>query len=137
MKDYKDISRIAIKMIIAKNKIISPMVDALRHHELTECQYRVLTSINEAGTARLSELASNAAIIRESLSRIIPTLKSRKLVDVQRNEGDKRAYLISLTPRGKRLLMSANETLEKLSFIDVSNSLEKQLDAIAGAKHAH
>jgi DNA-binding MarR family transcriptional regulator len=128
--NHKDISRIAIKMIIAKNKIIEPMVDALNHHDLTECQYRALSSIQRSGSSTLSELAHNCSMLSESLSRIIPALKQRKLVDVNRKQDDRRAYQIKLSARGERLLLAVEETLKGLSFIDINHELEKHLDSI-------
>ena len=81
----------------------------LRGHGLTDQQWRILRALAEEERIELLELSHRCLISPPSLSRTVPALTDRGLVQREDHPSDRRRALISLTEEGLSLfeLMSA------------------------------
>jgi MarR family transcriptional regulator, organic hydroperoxide resistance regulator len=76
---------------------------ALKKYGLSLTEWRVCASLAHTPDQTLSELSLHAAADLSALSRIVDRLVARRLANRRRAQDDKRAVLISLTPRGTTL----------------------------------
>jgi homoprotocatechuate degradation regulator HpaR len=81
----------------------------LRSHGLTDQQWRILRALAEEDRIELLELSHRCLIQPPSLSRTVPALTERGLVQREDHPSDRRRSLISLTDEGRALfeVMSA------------------------------
>jgi homoprotocatechuate degradation regulator HpaR len=75
----------------------------LRNHDVTEQQWRILRVLAEEKTADMFDLSVRCSIQPPSLSRTIPLLVERGLVNRSNHGGDQRRILVSLTSQGRSL----------------------------------
>ncbi|WP_353476038.1 homoprotocatechuate degradation operon regulator HpaR (plasmid) [Salipiger sp. H15] len=78
-----------------------PMLGA---HGVTEQQWRVIRVLDERGTTDASSLSEGAALLPQSLTRILRGLDERGFVAVTRDPNDGRRQQISLTDAGAALV---------------------------------
>jgi DNA-binding MarR family transcriptional regulator len=76
---------------------------ALKPYGLSLTEWRVCASLQHTPGQTLSELAAHASTDLSALSRIVDRLVARKLTGRRRSLDDKRATVISLTPKGALL----------------------------------
>ena len=76
----------------------------LRRHGVTEQQWRVLRALAHSGPMEVTELASATFLLAPSLSRILPDMETRSLIRRTQADADLRRSLISLEPKGLRLI---------------------------------
>jgi DNA-binding MarR family transcriptional regulator len=69
--------------------------------ELTLPQWRALVLLEQGGTLRVTDLAGEMGTSLPSASRLIRRVERRGLVTTERDEADRRATLVRLTPRGE------------------------------------
>jgi DNA-binding MarR family transcriptional regulator len=81
--------------------------EALRPVELTNGQFSLLMSLNRPGPTPMASVAALLAIDRTTLTAALKPLKRRDLLSVTADPGDRRARLLTLTPKGKALLSRA------------------------------
>lgn len=81
--------------------------DALRPLELTNGQFSLLMSLNRPRPPVMSEVASLLAMDPTTLTAAVKPLERRELIDVTRDATDRRARLLTLTPKGRALLIRA------------------------------
>jgi len=91
-------------LLKAREAVMRKFLPALREHELSAQQWRVLRALNEAQSRDASELAEQCAILMPSLSRILRNLQSRKLIRRKSCPDDQRRSLISITAKGRDLV---------------------------------
>ena len=75
----------------------------LRSHGLTDQQWRILRALAEEDRIELLELSHRCLIQPPSLSRTVPALTERGLVQREDHPSDRRRALISLTEDGRAL----------------------------------
>lgn len=68
--------------------------------DLTLPQWRALVLLEQRGPLRVTDLASEMGTSLPSASRLIRRIERRGLVTTERDEADRRATLVRLTPRG-------------------------------------
>lgn len=89
------------------------LTDAVNDLELTLPQWRVLVVIGQRRTPlRVGEIASRIDASLPSTSRILRRLERRGLITTRRDERDRRATLVRLTPTGvsaRRKVMQARQ----------------------------
>jgi DNA-binding MarR family transcriptional regulator len=92
----------AIERIVVSGLSITStaIADAAASEELTLGQWRALAIVHASDRLRVGELALRLAITVPSASRLVRRLEDRGLVAPQRDEQDRRATLIAMTPRG-------------------------------------
>lgn len=76
----------------------------LRKHGVTEQQWRILRALAHSGPMEVSELAAATFLLAPSLSRILPDLEKRGLIARRQVDTDLRRSVVSLDPRGLRLI---------------------------------
>jgi DNA-binding MarR family transcriptional regulator len=81
--------------------------DALRPVNLTNGQFSLLMSLNRPEPPAMAVVASLLAMDRTTLTAALKPLQRRGLVNVTADPTDGRARLMTLTPKGRRLLVQA------------------------------
>lgn len=81
--------------------------EALRPVNLTNGQFSMLMSLNRPKPATMSSVADLLAMDRTTLTAALKPLERRGLVHVAPDPEDRRARLLTLTPKGKALLARA------------------------------
>jgi DNA-binding MarR family transcriptional regulator len=104
-------------------------VESDRPGRQTMYQYALLLPMCDIDTARVSDLAAQAAIAPSTASRILDALERRALVRRARSADDRRAVTVTLTDGGRRSLNDQDEWMRgrKLSFYDQLPPAEREL----------
>jgi homoprotocatechuate degradation regulator HpaR len=76
----------------------------LRGHGVTEQQWRILRALAHSGPLEVTELAEATFLLGPSLSRILPDMEKRQLVSRKQVDSDLRRSVVSLEPKGLRLI---------------------------------
>ncbi|MFZ1868492.1 MAG: homoprotocatechuate degradation operon regulator HpaR [Steroidobacteraceae bacterium] len=76
----------------------------LRKHGVTEQQWRILRALAHSGPMEVTGLAAATFLLAPSLSRILPDLEKRGLVVRRQVAADLRRSVVSLEPKGLRLI---------------------------------
>ena len=76
----------------------------LRRHGVTEQQWRILRALAHAGPLEVTDLAEATFLLAPSLSRILPDLEKRQLISRRQVDTDLRRSVVSLEPKGLRLI---------------------------------
>jgi homoprotocatechuate degradation regulator HpaR len=76
----------------------------LRKHGVTEQQWRILRALAHSGPLEVTELAGATFLLAPSLSRILPDLEKRQLISRRQVDTDLRRCVVSLEPKGLRLI---------------------------------
>src|SRR5260370_21728035 len=84
--------------------------DALRPLGLTNGQFSLMMSLNRPKPPGMAAVASLLAMDRTTLTAALKPLQRRALVNITVAPADRRARLITLTPRGRRLRAQARPT---------------------------
>ena len=86
----------------------------------------VLSTLVESGPLSQIELATALSIDRTAMVYLLDELEEQDLVERVRNPADRRAFLIHLTPRGRRL--------QKKAAAELAGQAERLLDPLAPAE---
>lgn len=81
--------------------------DAFRPLGLTNGQFSLLMSLNRPEPAGMAALAKLLAMDRTTLTAALKPLRRRGLIRIKSDPADRRARLMMLTPKGRRLLARA------------------------------
>lgn len=81
--------------------------DAFRPLGLTNGQFSLLMSLNRPEPPAMASVAALLAMDRTTLTAALKPLQRRGLLDVAADPADRRARLLTLTPKGRRLLARA------------------------------
>jgi homoprotocatechuate degradation regulator HpaR len=76
----------------------------LRSRGVTEQQWRILRALAHAGPMEVTALADATFLLGPSLSRILPDMEKRQLVSRKQVDSDLRRSVMSLEPKGLRLI---------------------------------
>jgi homoprotocatechuate degradation regulator HpaR len=76
----------------------------LRGRGVTEQQWRILRALAHAGPMEVTGLAGATLLLGPSLSRILPDMEKRQLVSRQQVDSDLRRSVVSIEPKGLRLI---------------------------------
>lgn len=76
----------------------------LRSLGVTEQQWRILRALAHGGPMEVTELAEATFLLAPSLSRILPDMEKRQLVARKQVDSDLRRSVVSLQPKGVRLI---------------------------------
>lgn len=87
--------------------------EALRPIGLTNGQFSILMSLNRPEPPGIASVATLLAMDRTTLTAALKPLERRGLLTVAKEASDRRSRLLSLTPKGKTLLVSAMPIWEK------------------------
>jgi DNA-binding MarR family transcriptional regulator len=81
--------------------------DAFRPFGLTNGQFSLLMSLNRPEPPGMAAVASLLAMDRTTLTAALKPLERRALLRIKQDPSDRRARLMTLTPKGRRLLARA------------------------------
>ncbi|MGJ7908674.1 MarR family winged helix-turn-helix transcriptional regulator [Actinopolyspora sp. H202] len=90
------------------------MDDALRPHGLTTLQYTALTVLERRGELSSAQLARRSFVTPQTMHEMVQWLERRELVQRRRDETNRRALLINLTPRGRELVTTCAPMIDSL-----------------------
>src|SRR6185437_11339539 len=76
----------------------------LRSRGVTEQQWRILRALAHAGPMEVTALAIETFLLGPRLSRILPEMEKRQLVSRKQVDSDHRRSVVSLEPKGLRLI---------------------------------
>lgn len=85
-------------------------------------QYRLLVLI-DAGVTRGVDLARDLEVHSSTIARMVERLVAKNLIDRSPDPDDRRANVLSLTPRGSKLVQDVNEHRRR-QLIDLLSQLE-------------
>ena len=91
-------------LLRAREAVMRHFRAALRHHGLTEQQWRVLRFLAAVDAVEVTELARMTFLLGPSLSRILRDLEARKLISRRTADEDLRRGIISVSRKGKALI---------------------------------
>jgi homoprotocatechuate degradation regulator HpaR len=86
----------------------------LRGRGVTEQQWRILRALAHSGPMEVTELAEATFLLGPSLSRILPDMEKRQLVSRKQVDSDLRRSVVSLEPKGLRLIASHAPDSERI-----------------------
>lgn len=86
----------------------------LRSVGVTEQQWRILRALAHAGPMEVTELAESTFLLAPSLSRILPDMEKRQLVARKQVDSDLRRSVVSLQPKGLRLIATHAPQSERI-----------------------
>jgi homoprotocatechuate degradation regulator HpaR len=76
----------------------------LRSRGVTEQQWRIVRALAHSGSLEVTALADATFLLGPSLSRILPDMEKRHLVSRRQVDSDQRRSIVSLEPKGLRLI---------------------------------
>lgn len=101
-------------LLRTREAVMSLFRPGLRGHGVTEQQWRILRALAHAGPMEITELAEVTFLLAPSLSRILPDLEKRQLVGRQQVDSDLRRSVVSLEPKGLRLIAAHAPDSERI-----------------------
>jgi DNA-binding MarR family transcriptional regulator len=105
----------------------SVFVDACREEELTPSQYGVLHMLQHEGPSDQSAIARLVGLDRSTTGLVIRGLDARGLLRKQPSMADRRRSALTLTPRGRALLLRCEPLAEqaKLALLAAFTAAER------------
>jgi homoprotocatechuate degradation regulator HpaR len=91
-------------LLRAREAVMCLFRPGLRKHGVTEQQWRILRALAHRGPLEVTELAEATFLLPPSLSRILPDLEKRDLVSRRQLDTDLRRNVVSLEPKGLKLI---------------------------------
>ena len=112
--------------------------DALRPLGLTNGQFSLMMSLNRPEPPGMAAVSSLLAMDRTTLTAVLKPLQRRRLIKVTADPRDRRSRLLTLTAKGRSLLVravpvwqSTHSEVEALLHDGDSNRLRKNLRALS------
>lgn len=104
------------------------------HEEITTDQFTLLQFIAQNPSVTATEIAQSFGVGRSAITALVNRLVQKNLLERKRNEKDRRIIYLSLTDRGKFVVMETEKQInqflqDKLSHFDVEDT-EKFLNLI-------
>jgi homoprotocatechuate degradation regulator HpaR len=101
----RDFSRsLPMSLLRAREAVMRLFRPSLRHHGLTEQQWRILRALAAIEAIEVTELARVAFLLGPSLSRILRDLEARQLIERRTAKVDLRRGLVSISAKGLKLI---------------------------------
>lgn len=91
-------------LLRARESVMYLFRPGLRKHGVTEQQWRILRALAHRGSLEVTDLAEATFLLAPSLSRILPDMESRELVSRRQVDTDLRRSVVSLEPKGLKLI---------------------------------
>jgi homoprotocatechuate degradation regulator HpaR len=103
-----------MSLLRAREAVMRQFRPSLRHHGLTEQQWRILRALTSVEAIEVTELARLAFLLGPSLSRILRDLEARGLIERRSAETDLRRAVVSISPKGLKLIEAVAPTSEAI-----------------------
>ena len=111
----RDFSRsLPMSLLRAREAVMRQFRPSLRHHGLTEQQWRILRALAAVETIEVTELARMAFLLGPSLSRILRDLEARQLIERRVAEADLRRAVVSISAKGLKLIEAVAPSSEAI-----------------------
>jgi homoprotocatechuate degradation regulator HpaR len=129
-----------VRLMRAREAVMTRIRPVLRAHGVTEQQWRVLCTVRDLKQTEITALADRVFLLPPSLSRILRDLEARDLLVRRPSAQDQRRSLVSVTPAGEALihqvepaLLAVRLELRRLCGADRLRALAEMLDGIEAA----
>src|SRR6478752_10674906 len=109
-----------MSLLRAREAVMRQFRPSLRNHGLTEQQWRILRALTAVETIEVTELARVAFLLGPSLSRILRDLEARQLIERRTAEADLRRGVVSISPKGLKLIEAVAPTSEAI-YAEITN----------------
>ena len=106
--------------------------EALASVDLTGGQFSILVAVSMSGGATITPLAEGLGMDRTTLSRGLGPLERRGLIKLTNSKTDSRSRIVTLTPKGSRLLEKAIPLWEKAQTRVEASLTKSGLKALQG-----
>jgi homoprotocatechuate degradation regulator HpaR len=103
-----------MSLLRAREAVMRHFRPSLRHHGLTEQQWRILRALASIDTVEVTELARMAFLLGPSLSRILRDLETRHLIERRVAKADLRRGVVSISAKGVRLIEAVAPSSEAI-----------------------
>jgi len=111
----RDFSRsLPMSLLRAREAVMRLFRPSLRHHGLTEQQWRILRALAAVDATEVTELARVAFLLGPSLSRILRDLEARHLIERRTAKADLRRGVVSISAKGLKLIEMVAPTSEAI-----------------------
>src|SRR6202035_210326 len=101
-----------MSLLRAREAVMRQFRPSLRPHDLPEQQWRILRARAAIDAIEVTELARTAFLLGPSLSRILRDLEARQLIERRTAKADLRRGVVSISPRGLKLIELVAPTSE-------------------------
>src|SRR5437762_8145557 len=109
-----------MSLLRAREAVMRQFRPSLRDYGLTEQQWRILRALTSVDTIEVTELAQVAFLLGPSLSRILRDLEARDLIERRTAEADLRRGVVSISPKGMKLIEAVAPTSEAI-YAEITN----------------
>jgi homoprotocatechuate degradation regulator HpaR len=137
-----------MSLLRAREAVMRQFRPSLRHHGLTEQQWRILRALSAVDAIEVTELAHVAFLLGPSLSRILRDLEARHLIERKAAKADLRRAVVSISAKGLKLIEAVAPSSEAIyaaitrqygarklgELQDMLHALEDSLAAVEGAE---
>ena len=111
----RDFSRsLPMSLLRAREAVMRHFRPSLRHHGLTEQQWRILRALASIEAIEVTELARVAFLLGPSLSRILRDLEARHLIERKVAKADLRRGVVSISAKGLKLIEAVAPSSEAI-----------------------
>lgn len=104
MADTIPYRNLPLRLLEAREVVLSYFRPILSHFDLTEQQWRVIRALHGCGAAEPRELAETCRILSPSLTGILSRMEESGLVRRVRMAEDQRRIIVSLTDKSEALI---------------------------------
>jgi homoprotocatechuate degradation regulator HpaR len=103
-----------MSLLRAREAVMRQFRPSLRHHGLTEQQWRILRALAAIEAIEVTELARVAFLLGPSLSRILRDLEARHLIERKVAKADQRRAVVSISAKGLKLIKAVAPSSEAI-----------------------
>lgn len=103
-----------MSLLRAREAVMRQFRPSLRHHGLTEQQWRILRALSAVDAIEVTELAHVAFLLGPSLSRILRDLEARHLIERKVAKADLRRAVVSISAKGLKLIEAVAPSSEAI-----------------------
>ena len=125
-----------MSLLRAREAVMRHFRPSLRHHGLTEQQWRILRALTSIDAIEVTELARVAFLLGPSLSRILRDLETRHLIERRTAKADLRRGVVSISARGLKLIEAVAPSSEAIYAAITQRYGARQLAELQAMLHA-
>lgn len=107
-----------MSLLKAREAVMKTFVPALKEHDLSAQQWRVIRSLEQEDGLDISEISKRCFLLLPSLSRIVKNLEARELIVRKSVASDQRKTALYLTDKAKDVYIKiAPKSSERYQYI--------------------
>jgi DNA-binding MarR family transcriptional regulator len=117
------------RLYMASNSIVRAYRELLSELNITYPQYVVMMALWEQDKITIAQLVEKTAIDGGAMTQILKKMADKSLLNIVKDQQDKRKRLVQLTQQGQALMMDAVNIPNKISckFNSIDSAQVKQL----------